>query len=220
MRSYGARASCSCVFPFIKDSPNSCKCPPGYFYVPPTGNGHIGQCQVCNSTSILVNTSGYVEHCTQCPSNMLANSNRTDCGCSGSFIKGNNDQCICNRGYFYAPGTGGQPGNCIKCNDTSILMAPGLHTECVKCKANQYSNDERIDCSCAPGFINVEGTCMCPPGYRYAKGKNGAPGQCKVCPLNFYQPEAGLKTECLTCGSEAISNFNHTTCFCKDGSNF
>lgn len=152
---------------------------------------------------------------------MYADGNRTKCDCEQSFIKDNNQQCMCNRGYYYTPGTNGLPGNCQKCNDTSILVTPGLTQECNRCKANQYSNNDCIDCFCAPGFTkNKDGTCVCPGGFRYVRGSKGLPGQCKTCVGNTYMPEQGLKTQCTSCGVYAKSNFNYPTCFSDNGSNF
>lgn len=176
MKSRGG-TTCTCEAPFIPDGRNSCKCPPGHFYIAPKGNNHIGQCQICNSTSILINTAGYIDECNECPPNMYADGNRTKWDCEQSFIKDNNQQCMCNRGYYYTPGTNGLPGNCQKCNDTSILVTPGLTQECNRCKANQYSNNDCIDCFCAPGFTkNKDGTCVCPGGFRYVRGSKGLPG--------------------------------------------
>ena len=183
------------------DSIGTCVCGIGYYML----DGNCEQCPTASSTSDVDKQSS------------------DDCLCNAGYAQAEDSSCkLCGSGEIKV-----NVGNndCLQCPDHHKATSDRL--ECEPCNANEYLlvsvtvNEELHICNNCPaysasleGSVNVQ-ACKCNAGY---SGEDG--GVCLACAAGTYKSIIG-SSECLSCGSNALSVSNQRTsqssCSCNAG---
>ena len=70
------------------------------------------------------------KQCKNCSLNEASNDKRTACDCAKTFIRDENNSCICPAGSRYLEKTNGDLNECIECVGATYLPKPGLARIC------------------------------------------------------------------------------------------
>ncbi|KAF8063038.1 Orct2 [Scenedesmus sp. PABB004] len=214
----------------------ACVCPMGFAFNPAVPDGAAANCTACPAATFndqLGTTTATT--CRPCAAPLAASADRTACVCGGGFVadSGSDDSmrtllsldapsCVCPAGFKYTPAgdAPATPPTCVACTGSTFSTAPGS-TDCAACAAPKVVSSDRTACVCGPSFVDRDGTCECPAGFKF----DAAAKTCSVCPAGTFNAVVGravavdaTSTSCnATCAAAGMApNAARTGCACAN----